>query len=154
MVFSSLLFLFYFLPIVLGLYYLALRVSGRHGAHLLLTAVSYVFYGWANPAFILLMFVSTLIDYTCGLFLTGQFEKGAWSRPVPVLPRGGERTRTQKIALICSVVSNLSLLGFFKYFNFGIDSWNAVMQAIGLHAAVYQDVMRVTLPLGISFYTF
>ena len=52
MVFSSLLFVFYFMPIVLGLYFLALRLQGRPAAHLLLTIVSYIFYGWANlPSF-------------------------------------------------------------------------------------------------------
>ena len=68
MVFSSQLFLFYFLTATLVLYYL----SPRWLKHLTLTAVSYVFYGWANPLFVVLMFVSTLIDYLCGLAMVGQ----------------------------------------------------------------------------------
>ena len=71
MVFSSHLFLFYFLTASLVLYYL----SPRWLKHLTLTAVSYVFYGWANPLFVVLMFVSTLIDYVCGLALVGQLRE-------------------------------------------------------------------------------
>ena len=66
MVFSSLLFLFYFLPVALLLYYAA---PGR-AKHVVLTAVSYLFYGWANPLFSLLLLLSTLIDYIAGLVMT------------------------------------------------------------------------------------
>jgi len=150
LVFSSHLFLFYFLPLALVLYY----ASPRRGRHLLLTLVSYVFYGWANPLFMVLMFVSTLIDYVCGLAVSGQFRRGAWSAPVPLLARGGPRTRGQRVALICSIVSNLSLLGFFKYFNFATDNYDALMSQLGLWDLRLDLWFRVTLPLGISFYTF
>jgi alginate O-acetyltransferase complex protein AlgI len=80
MVFSSHLFLFYFLPASLVLYYL----SPRWLKHLTLTAVSYVFYGWANPLFVVLMFVSTLIDYLCGLALVGQLRPSTWRDPIPL----------------------------------------------------------------------
>ena len=62
MVFSSHIFVYYFLPIALLLYYLL----PRNAKHLGLTFLSYLFYGWAHPPFVLLMFASTLIDYTCG----------------------------------------------------------------------------------------
>ncbi|HBC62606.1 MAG TPA: hypothetical protein DC058_15500, partial [Planctomycetaceae bacterium] len=65
MVFSSHIFLFYFLPLTLLLYY-AVPVRGRN---VVLTLVSYVFYGWANPLFVLLMLLSTLLDFGCGLLL-------------------------------------------------------------------------------------
>ena len=53
-----------------------------------------------------------------------------------------------------SVCSNLALLGFFKYFHFGMDSWNTLMQGMGIEEAVYHDFLRIALPLGLSFYTF
>ena len=68
MVFSSHLFVFYFLPLALALYYAA----PRRAQHLLLTLLSYLFYGWANPLFVLLMLGSTLIDYVCGLVISRQ----------------------------------------------------------------------------------
>ena len=88
MVFSSHLFLFYFLTAALVLYYL----SPRWLKHLTLTAVSYVFYGWANPLFVVLMFVSTLIDYLCGLAMVGQLRPSTWRDPIPLLPPGQPRT--------------------------------------------------------------
>ena len=65
MVFSSYLFIFYFLPLALALYY----AIPRRAQHLMLTLLSYVFYGWANPLFVVLMLMSTAIDYFAGLFI-------------------------------------------------------------------------------------
>jgi alginate O-acetyltransferase complex protein AlgI len=134
MVFSSHLFIFYFLPTALILYYAVPRTC----KHLVLTLLSYWFYGWANPLFVVLMLGSTLIDYICGRVIA----RGP----------GGGKTREQKIAVTISICSNLCLLGFFKYFNFGIGSYNAIAGAAGL--PIIDQVMNVTLPLGISFYTF
>ena len=117
MVFSSYLFLFYFLPLSLLAYYL----SPPRGRHLILTIASYIFYGWANPLFVVLLFVSTAIDYLAGLVIEAERQRGG---PWP--------TRRARIALIVSMCSNLSLLGFFKYFNFGIDSYNALVGWVGL----------------------
>lgn len=139
MVFSSHLFLFYFLPAALLLYY----GLPKWTRHFFLTLMSYVFYGWANPSFVLLMFVSTLIDYTSGLVIGRD----------PIAP-GGPRTRRQLVALLVSVTSNLSLLGFFKYFNFGVDSFNQLAAGLGWESAQWDTLLRITLPLGISFYTF
>jgi alginate O-acetyltransferase complex protein AlgI len=150
MVFSSHLFIFYFLPLSLLLYY----AMPKRGRNLLLTLVSYVFYGWANPLFSLLMLASTVIDYVCGLFISNQFRRRAWDDPVALLPRGGPRTRAQRIALCMTLCSNLSILGFFKYFNFGIESWTALVAALGLPDLDLDIALRITLPLGISFYTF
>jgi len=135
MVFSSHLFVYYFLPAALLVYY---ALPGR-ARHLWLTLASYSFYGWANPAFMGLMLLSTAIDYVCGLRL------GA-------LPATAQRQR--RAWLLVSVVSNLSLLGFFKYFNFAVDSYDAVVTALGLNGLRLDTALRVTLPLGISFYTF
>lgn len=134
MVFSSHLFLFYFLPLALAVYY-ALPERRRN---LALTVLSYLFYGWSHPAFILLMLFSTFVDYFCGLAIERHRDEAGLLR--------------RKTALWISVVTNLSLLGFFKYFNFGIDSWNALAESLGFGG--FDVALRVTLPLGISFYTF
>ena len=148
MVFSSPLFVFLFLPTALAVYYAA----PRRARHLVLTLVSYVFYGWTNPAFALLLLLSTTIDYLAGLALVGTTP---WARgEIRELPEGEARTRRQKIALAVSLTSNLSLLGFFKYFEFAVDSWNGAAAALGLSGAAIETALRVTLPLGISFYTF
>jgi alginate O-acetyltransferase complex protein AlgI len=150
MVFSSHVFLFYFLPLALLIYY----VLPLRGRNLALTIVSYVFYGWVNPLFVLLMLGSTFLDYVCGLVVAGQFERGAWSRPVPLLEHGGPRTRTQKVALAITIGSNLALLGFFKYFNFGVDNYETMATWLGLESLHFDLAFKVILPLGLSFYTF
>ena len=110
MVFSSHIFLFYFMTAALVLYYL----SPRWLKHFVLTVVSYVFYGWANPLFVVLMFVSTLIDYLCGLVMVSQLRPSTWRTPIPLLQPGQPRGAIQRWALAISMISNLSLLGFFK----------------------------------------
>jgi alginate O-acetyltransferase complex protein AlgI len=133
MVFSSYLFLFYFLPAALLLYY----ASPRRGRHLILTILSYIFYGWANPVFTPLLFLSTSIDYVAGGVIAGA--------------RG---TRRARAALVVSLSSNLALLGFFKYFNFGVGNLTALAEWLNLPALGLDAALRITLPLGISFYTF
>ena len=107
MVFSSHLFIYYFLPLVLAVYYLL----PRWGRHLGLTVSSYLFYGWANPAFLVLMLLSTTVDYVCGLWMSGGL-KGSWKEPIRRLPNDTARTRSQRAALTLSIVTNLALLGF------------------------------------------
>jgi alginate O-acetyltransferase complex protein AlgI len=68
MVFSSHVFVFYFLPLALALYYMV----PRRGQHIMLILLSYIFYGWANPLFVVLMFASTITDYVSGLVISGQ----------------------------------------------------------------------------------
>lgn len=155
MVFSSHLFIFYFLPLVLLVYYALRPWCGPR--HLALTLFSYVFYGWANPKFIPLMVVSTLIDYLAGLVQAYDGFRG-WTKqqPPPLLEKNGRRTRTQRSALIVSLCGNLALLGFYKYFNFTVDNYHALLGWLGFHMSdeALSQVLRVTLPLGISFYTF
>jgi alginate O-acetyltransferase complex protein AlgI len=134
-VFSSHLFVYYFLPAALLVYY----ALPRRGRHLWLTLASYFFYGWANPAFMALMFVSTAIDFVCGRKIGGLLQ---------------ENVRPRRAWLIVSIVTNLSLLGFFKYFNFALDSYGTLLAAIGLGHLQPEIALRVALPLGISFYTF
>ncbi len=136
MVFSSHIFLFYFLPLSLCLYYL----TPMRGRNLLLTLLSYLFYGWSNPLFSLLMFFSTVVDYICGWVI------GATP------PAGNARKR--KTALLISIVSNLSLLAVFKYSNFALDNYNLLTAAAGFDGLGIETGFRFILPLGISFYTF
>jgi alginate O-acetyltransferase complex protein AlgI len=147
MVFSSYLFLFYFLPLALLLYY----AVPRRAQHLMLTLVSFIFYGWANPLFSFLLLFSTLVDYIAGLVIAPG-GPGAWSRPIERLDPGGPRTGRQRAALIISICTNLTLLAFFKYFNFGLDSYNGMVRWLGLTELGLDVTLRVALPLGISLY--
>ena len=149
MVFSSYLFLFYFLPAALLLYY----AVPRRAKHLLLTLVSYLFYGWANPLFVFLLLFSTTVDYFCGLVIARHSlrDRGI---SIQQLKPGASRTRAQRIAVILSIITNLSLLGFFKYFNFAADNFDAIIAWVGLPELQIQRAIAVVLPLGISFYTF
>ena len=150
MVFSSYLFLFYFLPIALLLYY----GMPRRGRHLMLTMLSYAFYGWANPLFVGLLLLSTLVDYVCGLAIAQGGRLVSLTPPETALDPDGVRTRAQRVALVVSICTNLSLLGFFKYFNFAAENFDALVGWLGLPGLEVSTVLRVTLPLGISFYTF
>lgn len=141
MVFSSFLFLFYFLPLTLGLYYAAPQ-AWRMGV---LTVLSYVFYGWTNPLYVPLMWLSTTIDYIAGAVVAAD---------EPLRAAGGPHTFRQRAALVISVSSNLALLGFFKYFNFGIDAYRQLLLQSGWSQHVPDALWQITLPLGISFYTF
>ena len=131
MVFTSYIFVFYFLPIVLLVYYLL-----PFRRNLFLLAASYVFYGWWNPWFVFLILFSTTIDFACGLAIT--------ESPL------GSRRRLAAVSL--SIVANLSLLGFFKYFNFFVDSALAFGNRIGFSWAARD--FEIVLPVGISFFTF
>jgi len=155
MVFSSHLFVYCFLPLALLVYY----SLPRQARNLALTLLSYGFYGWSNPAFMALMLFSTCVDYLCGLALAGPLSSTRWSferwrEPPERLAEHGTRTKSQKAVVAISVLTNLGLLGFFKYFNFAIDSYNELLDLLGLGGLGFESVLRIALPLGISFYTF
>ncbi len=147
MVFSSYVFIFFFLPSALLAYY----ISPPKIRNYTLTLFSYVFYGWANPIFMLLMFGSTVLDYTSGLVVSQQWD---FSKPIEPLSKGTTRNRFQKIAVTVTIISNLSLLGFFKYFNFTLQNYITVMSLMGIDVSHVQGFFRIVLPLGLSFYTF
>jgi len=126
MLFSSVTFLYYFLPAVLILYFLV--PWKLKNAVLLL--FSLVFYGWGEPKLVYLMVVTVLMFYVCGLLIE-KAQRQCW----------------KKIWLTVSVVISVGLLGIFKYADFFIDSFNAVT---GLSV----PLLRLALPVGISFYTF
>lgn len=141
MVFSSHIFLFYFLPLALAVSLLAPRRVWLG----VLAVFSYAFYGWANPAFMLLMMFTTVVDFSIGRWLEGERLRRKRAEI-------SGRTAGEKLALWTSVVVNLSLLGFFKYFNFAAENYRALGEALGW--APPDFFLEVTLPLGISFYTF
>ena len=149
MVFSSHLFVYYFLPLALLVYY----VAPRRGRHLVLSVLSYGFYGWANPLFMTLMMASTVIDYTCGRAMVAGLPRDR-DGGLRGLEPGASRHRRQRWLVAVSVGSNLALLGFFKYFNFAVGNYNALVTGLGLEGLEVEQVLRVVLPLGISFYTF
>ncbi|MGN1206152.1 MAG: MBOAT family O-acyltransferase [Eubacterium sp.] len=129
MVFSSLLFLFRFLPIVLLAYYIAPRKC----RNLVLFLSSLVFYAWGEPIYVVLILFSTCIDYIAG-------------RTVQYFKEKKKRSGA-KAMVVCSAIINLALLGFFKYAEFFLG---IVHQVTGL--AVPE--LHLSLPIGISFYTF
>lgn len=127
MVFSSPVFLFFFLPVTLGIYY---AVPARFKNFILFLS-GLVFYAWGEPVYVLIMILSTAIDYTAGR----------------IIGRFGENRVIRKLCLIISVVMNLSLLGVFKYSGFVIDSINSIF-------SLSLDNPNLPLPIGISFFTF
>lgn len=129
MVFSSLLFLFRFLPIVLLVYY----IVPKKFRNLVLFLASLVFYAWGEPVYVVLIFFSTCVDYVAGFAVHYFKEKGK---------KGGA-----KAMVACSAVINLALLGFFKYAGFFLQ---IVHQLTGLA----MPELHLALPIGISFYTF
>ena len=126
MLFSSIPFLYYFLPMVLVVYFLA----PRKAKNTVLLVSSLIFYGWGEPKLLFLMVFTIVLFYFCGLAI------GA--RP---------SARWKKAWLLVSVVISLALLGIFKYADFFIGSFNTLT---GLSI----PLLRLTLPVGISFYTF
>src|SRR6478672_7567690 len=140
MVFSSHIFIFYFLPVALVVYFGLLRASQR-ARNLALAILGYVFYGWANPWFVFLMFGTTFVDWLASLVIARN-RWTIWKAAPDIDPLApGVRTRTQRTALLISLFSNLGMLGFFKYFHFGVDSYNALVSATGLDTAAWHPVL-------------
>ena len=130
MLFNSLVFAI-FLAVVLPLYY-SLRLRAQNA---LLLVASYFFYGWWDWRFLSLLAISTVVD-----FIVSQR-----------LPKA-DTTARRKGLLLISLCVNLGLLGFFKYFNFFIESAEVLLNQCGFEANV--PLLQVILPVGISFYTF
>jgi len=133
MVFSSHVFLFLFLPSVLAVYYLC----PRRGRNSVLLLASLLFYGWANPLFVLLLLLTVVVCFFAGGLADPMREGGR--RPV---------------GLWLGVAFPLAVLAVFKYFNFFRDNWNAMAAAWGPGLASLDVALQVVLPLGLSFYTF
>ena len=149
-VFSSHIFIFYFLPIVLAGYYLMLAAGvGITVRHLFLTCCGMVFYGWWNPWFVLLMLGTTALDYNLGRMIVNAEklrEKGATDAQVEA---------RKKLGVVLSVTSNLAALAFFKYTAFAIESIESVASSLQWgHVDVPEFFRNIILPAGISFYVF
>ena len=130
MLFNSLEFVTFFI-IVLVLYF-----SLPHPwQNRMLLAGSYFFYGWWDWRFLGLIFLSTSTDFLCGLRISES-----------------QTTQKKKIYLITSIAVNLGILGFFKYFNFFVESFAILLSQLGFNPNT--PGLRVILPVGISFYTF
>ena len=133
MVFSSLLFLFRFLPCVLVIYFIAPGCFKNTWKNLVLFLASLVFYAWGEPVYIVLMLFSTIVDYVNG-GMAGYFINK-------------NKRNAAKFFVFLSAVINLSLLGVFKYAGFVTGLWNDI-------SGMDIKVKELALPIGISFYTF
>ena len=129
MVFSSLLFLFRFLPLVLVLYY----VLPARFRNVVLFLFSLFFYAWGEPKYVLIMLCSITVDYFVGLRISSCKKK--------------RKMRKAKGWLLLSVVYNLGMLGFFKYTDFLIGTVNGIF-------GTSVPLLHIALPIGISFFTF
>lgn len=127
MVFSSMVFLFAFLPIVLLLYY----AGSMKVKNIIVLISGLIFYAWGEPVYVLIMIFSTVVDYTAGIFMD----------------KYDSSPRARFICLLTSVIINLGLLSVFKYSSFVIGAIN------GLFGIDIPDP-KLPLPIGISFFTF
>ncbi|GAB5417329.1 MAG: MBOAT family O-acyltransferase [Crocinitomicaceae bacterium] len=130
MVFSEIVFLLYFLPVFLALYFL----SPKSLKNYVLLGSSILFYAWGAPVFVYITLASTLINFYLVQFMDRS-----------------ENKQTKRWFLIGSIVLNIGLLAYYKYFNFFIENVNAVFESMGGDAVSWTDIV---LPIGISFFTF
>ncbi|MBE6814328.1 MAG: MBOAT family protein [Ruminococcaceae bacterium] len=126
MLFSSIPFLYYFLPSVLILYFLAPQKL----KNTVLLISSLVFYGWGEPKYVIMMVASIIIGFVSGLLIEATNEKSK-----------------KKLIITINIIINLGFLVFFKYSNFFIENFNSV-------TGLSLNLLNVALPIGISFYTF
>ena len=127
MLFSSITFLFLFLPVVMAVYYM---VPGR-GKNIVLLIASLFFYAWGEPIYVVLMILSILFNYFCGRDIQAN----------------AEDSRKARLSLAFVVAVNILILGFFKYYGFILDTVNSILPT----DIPYREL---PLPVGISFYTF
>ena len=125
MLFSSMIFLWLFLPVVIILYF----ISNKKLKNIILLVASLIFYSWGEPKYIILMLISIIINYYFGLFIDRYRNKS-------------------KLLLIIDIIINLMILGYFKYFNFFSSNINRLFQGNII------SLRNIVLPIGISFYTF
>lgn len=130
MLFSSTTFLFFFLPFTILIYYTLLK-NKRRAQNIFLCIISLIFYAWGEPSFVLVMLASIVLNYFFGQYIG----------------KNQNCNTKRKMALILSIIFNISILFVFKYLSFFITSIN---QISGLNLAV----PNIALPIGISFFTF
>jgi len=132
MLFNSIEYIFFFLPITFYIYFFLLKKHLIVGAKAFLVFASLFFYSWWNPIYLPIILVSMLFNYTIGNILT----------------KDASHTRVSKKSIVIfGIVSNIALLGYFKYADFFIENFNYIWnENVGLY--------HLALPLGISFFTF
>lgn len=133
MLFNSLQFLV-FLPLVFVFYWFVFRRLKWQNAFVVVA--SYVFYGWWNWHFLLLIFITSLCSYASGL----------------LIDRAAAGSVRAKAVVAANLLINLGILGLFKYYNFFAESFSSLLSALGMHADL--PTLKLILPVGISFYTF
>ena len=134
MLFNSIEFLF-FLPIVFVLYWFVFNKKLKH-QNLLILVSSYFFYGWWDYRFLILIILSTIVDYFIGINIAKEISE-----------------KKKKRLLLSSIIFNLGVLGGFKYYNFFIESWVELFNVFGYKIKSIWT-LKIILPVGISFYTF
>lgn len=155
MVFSSISFLLYFLPILLALYFAVPSRTWKNGV---LLVASLFFYSWGEPVWVSLLLISATVDYLCGRLIHRQdlllesLEVSASAQSSAPLAVGDspavKHARTLRtLGLLMSLVINLGLLGVFKYQGFFLENLNALF-------SLNLPIREIALPIGISFYTF
>src|SRR5215831_13605918 len=135
MLFNSTHFFLFFLAIYTG--YVLLQFNYRW-QNLLLLAGSYFFYGYWDERFLVLLWITTTVDYFAAIYIEKAFDNG--------------KPRVAKILVTTSIVLSIALLGFFKYYNFFAENLAEVCNLFGLHLSPF--TLRIILPVGMSFYTF
>ena len=134
MIFNSIEFIVFFISVFI-LYWFVFNKSLKN-QNLLILSSSYFFYAWWDYRFLSLIIITTLVDYFVGININKAISK-----------------KRKKILFLFSIFFNLSLLGFFKYFNFFIDSWIDLFLYLGYEIKSI-STLEIILPVGISFYTF
>lgn len=127
MLFSSMVFIWIFLPIVLAGNFLLTKLGGCRAANVFLLIASLFFYAWGEPVYVILMLVSITVNYVSGMFLS--------------------RYPKSKLVLVMDVIINLGILGYYKYAGMFIETLNAIFKG-------NLEVPQISLPIGISFFTF
>ncbi|MEG1705787.1 MAG: MBOAT family O-acyltransferase [Clostridia bacterium] len=127
MLFSTVFFLFIFLPIVLSIYFI---VPSKF-KNLVLFISSLIFYAWGEPIYVCIMIFSTILDYTIGMLIN----------------KNDKNETKRKLLLLTSVIINIGMLGIFKYSDFFISNINNIFK-------FNISLINLPLPIGISFYTF
>ena len=123
-----------FLPLVFSIYWI-LGSKNRSAQNFFLLLASYLFYGWWDYRFLTLIAFSTLVDFAMGLSI-----------------RKAQKEQRKKIYLWISILVNIGFLGFFKYYNFFIESFQDAFTLLGQSFEI--STLQIVLPVGISFYTF
>ena len=155
MLFSSLIFVLAFLPVTLGVYYLIQAIAAAtpgarrvaaHVSNFWLLVTSLAFYGWGELRLLWVMMAAIALNFVAGLGIDAS-QQAAKARGEDPKDRG-------KPWLWIAVASSLAMLAWFKYAGFATHNWNGLANMLGLESLMMTEVLKIALPVGISFYTF